>query len=122
MWILFIILFLIVTLLVFDNIKYYVYYKTSGIVIEKNSLKIETDLNNLDRVISNKKIKIKERNFAYTIKSISESLSLLDKPIEVILNVKLNDEINIINNIVEIKILEKEMTILEYIREKVGIF
>ena len=122
MWILFIILFLIVTLLVFDNIKYYVYYKSSGIVIEKNSLKIETDLNNLDKVISNKKIKIKERNFAYTIKSISESLSSLDKTIEVILNIKLNDEINIINNIVEIKILEKEMTILEYIREKVGIF
>ena len=80
------------------------------------------DLNNLDKVISNKKIKIKERNFAYTIKSISESLSSLKNPVEVILTVKLDDEINIINNVVEIKILEKEMTILEYIREKVGIF
>ena len=122
MWFLFFVFAVITTLIAFNNIKYYGYYKGNGIVIEKNTIKIEVDLNDLDRVTSNKKIKIKERNFAYTIKSISETLSSLNKSVEVIINIELDDNINIINNIIEFKIIEKEMTILEYIREKVGIF
>ena len=38
------------------------------------------------------------------------------------MNLELEENINIINNVIEFRIIEKEMTILEYMREKVGIF
>ena len=98
------------------------HFHSESITVYQKGYLVSVDLEYLDRVVTNNKIKIKERNFAYTIKSISETLSLLNKPVEVFLNIKLDDNMNIINNVIQFKIIEKEMTILEYIREKVGIF
>ena len=115
--------FLIITTLLIislNKIKYNKYYFNSSNVISKNKIEMYVNKNDLDKVYNNKKIIIKEREFAYTIEKISEPIFNIDYYYRVILNIKLDDNINKKNNLVNIKILLDRKTILKYIIQKIG--
>ena len=107
-------------ILIFYNIDYEDYYKNSVVVIDNDVLKLYVTEDDLDKIINNDKIKIKNETFAYEVKSISNVLFNSIYYREVILFTDLKENLNIKNNIVEFKILLDKKTILEYIIYKIG--
>lgn len=105
---------------IFKNIKYYVYFSDYGIVTEEGNIKISINKVDLNKIVNNTQIKINNKYFAYTIKSINESLDSINNKVEIILEVKLPTNIKVKNNILEFKILLSDKTILEYIVHKIG--
>ena len=118
-WIL-ILSFIGICLLILYSIDYTSYYSNRGVIISDNYLKIYVDENDLYKISNNSKLKIENKNFAYTIKSISDILFNSTYYIEVILEMNLDDKINVKNNIIDFKILLDKKTILEYIIYKIG--
>lgn len=114
------ILLITLCLLIFYNIEYKNYYKNSGIVIEDDCIKINVSNSDVDVISNNRKLKIKDREFAYTVKSISDVMYSVDYYREIILQINLDDDLNIKNNIVKFNILLDKQTILEYIFHKIG--
>lgn len=110
----------ILSFVIFKNIKYYVYFSDYGIVTEEGSIKVSVNKADLNKIANNTQIKINNKYFAYTIKSINESLDSVNNEVEIILDVKLPSNIKIANNILEFKILLSDKTILEYIIDKIG--
>jgi len=118
-WIL-ILSFIGICLLILYSIDYTSYYSNRGVIISDNYLKIYVDENDLYKISNNSKLKIENKNFAYTIKSISDILFNSTYYREVILEMNLDDKINVKNNIIDFKILLDKKTILEYIIYKIG--
>jgi len=117
-----IVVFIIINLilLLFINIKFTRFYQTCGIVIEEDYLKVAINSKDLTKIISNKKIKINEREFAYNVDFISDPIISDFVYYEVILNIQLEERDNKKNNLLDFKIPLEKMTILEYILKKIG--
>ena len=107
-------------ILAFYNIDYENYYNNSGVVADNDILKIYVTEDDLDKIINNNKMKIKDKTFAYKIKSISDVLFNSIYYREVILNVDLKKNLNIKNNVIEFEISLDKKTIFEYIIYKIG--
>ena len=119
-WIILLSVVLISCLVLFNNIDYEKVYKSSGIVVDKDTLKLYCNKDDLSKIINNKKIKINEKYFAYKNPVISSAFYDSDYLFEVMINVPLDKSTNIINNVIDIKIPLHKMTILEYILQKIG--
>ena len=115
-----IVLLLIISAIVLSNIDYEKYYINSGIITSSKTLKTLVMSDELDKVTTNRKMKIKNKEFAYTIDSISEPVYSTDYYYEVVLHVDIDDNLNIDNNVLKFKILLSKKTILEYIFFKIG--
>lgn len=97
------------------------YFDSYGVVTNDNYLKVSINKKDLNKVTSNTKLKINNKDFAYIINSISEDLNTLNDTVEIIIDINLPDKMKITNNIVNFKILLSEKTIFEYILEKVKV-
>lgn len=106
--------------LVFKSTYYENYYVNSGILIEENNLKVYVLDKDLDKITTNSKLKIKNKEFAYTIKSISDVLFNTNYYYEVVIESDFSSNLNIKNNLIEFKILLDKKTILKYIYQKIG--
>ncbi len=115
-----IVLLLIISTIVLSNIDYEKYYINSGIVTSSKTLKTIVISDELDKVTTNRRMKIKNKEFAYTIDSISDPIYSTDYYYEVVLHVDIDDNLNIDNNVLKFKILLSKKTILEYIFFKIG--
>ena len=112
--------FALIIVLLLSNIDYEKYYINSGIITSSKTLKTLVMSDELDKVTTNRKMKIKNKEFAYTIDSISEPVYSTDYYYEVVLHVDIDDNLNIDNNVLKFKILLSKKTILEYIFFKIG--
>ena len=121
-FVLIITLLLIVVAIILNNINYEKYYINSGVITSDKMLKILVEEDKLDEVVTNRRLKIKNKEFAYTIDSISDTLYGTTYYYEVFLNVDISDDLNIVNNVLKFKILLSKKTILEYIFFKIGGF
>lgn len=105
---------------VFKSTYYENYYVNSGVLMEENNLKVYVLDKDLDKITTNNKLKIKNKEFAYTIKSISDVLFNTNYYYEVVIESDLPSNLNINNNLIEFKILLDKKTILKYIYQKIG--
>ena len=117
-----VVLILIIMLILSKSINYEKYYTNSGVLISDKTLKVYVSNNDLEALTSNRIIKIKNKEFAYTIDSISNVFSGNSYYNEVIMNVDITEDLNIENNVLKFKILLSKKTILEYIFYKIGGF
>lgn len=117
-----VVLILIIMLILSKSINYEKYYTNSGVLISDKTLKVYVSNNDLETLTSNRIIKIKNKEFAYTIDSISNVFSGNSYYNEVIMNVDITEDLNIENNVLKFKILLSKKTILEYIFYKIGGF
>ncbi len=119
-WISITILVLVLLTVLFNNIDYEIVYKSNGIVIDVNTLKIYCSKDDLDKIVNNKNIIINNRKFAYKNIVINDIVYNQNYYFEVILNVEIDKSNNVKNNVIDFKIPIKKLTILEYILHKVG--
>ena len=92
----------LIIFIVFRNIKYEEFYINNGMVIDSNVVELMVNVDELNYVTTNDKLKINDNTFAYTIISISD----------VMFN----------NNYYYQKIPLSKKTILKYIKYKIGGF
>ena len=97
----------LIIFIVFRNIKYEEFYINNGMVIDSNVVELMVNVDELNYVTTNDKLKINDNTFAYTIISISD----------VMFNNNYYYQIILLN----IKPLSKK-TILKYIKYKIGGF
>lgn len=103
-------------IIVSKKVYYYNYYQNTCIIENTNNLVCLVDIDNLSIVTSNKILKINNKNFAYNVNFISEdTINNIQMYKQVFLQVELEDNQNIKNNIIDIKILSSKMTIFKYI-------
>ena len=117
-----IVLILIIILILSKSISYEKYYTNSGVLISDKTLKVYVNIDDLETLTTNRIIKIKNKEFAYTIDSISNVFNGSGYYCEVIMSVDISDDLNILNNVLKFKILLSKKTILEYIFYKIGGF
>ena len=120
LWIIITIIILVFTIVLSCNVDYEKVYLSSGVVSEKNTLKVYCNKNNLKDIINNKKIIINNREFAYKNPVINSVIYDNSFYYEVLLNVDLDKSVNIENNVIDFKIPLQKMTILKYIMHKIG--
>lgn len=109
--------FIIICLIIINNtVTIKSYYQVQGIVKNK-SLSIYVLVEDLNKVVDNKKIYINEYEYNYKVSQISRELITNNTNFykEIIIDVNLNDKIFIDNNIIVVKFVIKEKTIFEYI-------
>ena len=76
-------------------------------------------ISDLENVTTNNKLKIKNKEFAYKIQFISDTVNT-SYYYEVIIESEFSDNVNVNNNVINFKILLSKKTILEYIFYKLG--
>lgn len=113
----------LIIFIVFRNIKYEEFYINNGMVIDSNVVELMVNVDELNYVTTNDKLKINDNTFAYTIISISDVIFNNNNYYQkILLNIKLDKKSNIKNNILKIKIPLSKKTILKYIKYKIGGF
>lgn len=113
----------LIIFIVFRNIKYEEFYINNGMVIDSNVVELMVNVDELNYVTTNDKLKINDNTFAYTIISISDVMFNNNYYYQkILLNIKLDKKSNIKNNILKIKIPLSKKTILKYIKYKIGGF
>ena len=118
-----IIFIVLIIFIVFRNIKYEEFYINNGMVIDSNVVELMVNVDELNYVTTNDKLKINDNTFAYTIISISDVMFNNNYYYQkILLNIKLDKKSNIKNNILKIKIPLSKKTILKYIKYKIGGF
>lgn len=118
-----IIFIVLIIFIVFRNIKYEEFYINNGMVIDSNVVELMVNIDELNYVTTNDKLKINDNTFAYTIISISDVMFNNNYYYQkILLNIKLDKKSNIKNNILKIKIPLSKKTILKYIKYKIGGF
>lgn len=106
---------------VFNNIYYESYYINSGILLEKDKMKVYVNNLDLNKITTNNILKINNKEFAYKTNLISDILfDGNNYSYEVIIESRFDNSINILNNVINFKIPLRKKTILEYILKKVG--
>lgn len=104
---------LVIIILFNNNLENY--YVTKATVKDKEII-IIVDIDNLDKITSNKKIKIERNIFTYKVLKINdlESNGIVYK--EVIIKVEdIDEKLLIDNNIINTKIIVKKSTMLDYL-------
>ena len=119
-WIIVTFLIIVSFLVLLYSIDYEKVYKSSGVIVEKDMLKVYCDKDNLNKIINNKRIIINNKNFAYKNPVINSIVYEDDYYFEILLSISLDKSTNIENNVVDIQIPLQRMTILEYILYKIG--
>lgn len=118
-----IIFIVLIIFIVFRNIKYEEFYINNGMVIDSNVVELMVNVDELNHVTTNDKLKINDNTFAYTIISISDVMFNNNYYYQkILLDIKLDKKSNIKNNILKIKIPLSKKTILKYIKYKIGGF
>lgn len=118
-----IIFIVLIIFIVFRNIKYEEFYINNGMVIDSNVVELMVNVDELNYVTTNDKLKINDNTFAYTIISISDVMFNNNYYYQkILLNIKLDKKSNIKNNILKTKIPLSKKTILKYIKYKIGGF
>ncbi len=113
----------LIIFIVFRNIKYEEFYINNGMVIDSNVVELMVNVDELNYVTTNDKLKINDNTFAYTIISISDVMFNNNYYYQkILLNIKLDKKSNIKNNILKIKIPLSKKTVLKYIKYKIGGF
>ena len=114
-WFIFFTFIIIVLIIINHCFKFHSYYQVQG-VVKNNLLSIYVLVDDLKDITSNHTLYIEKDKYKYTIDSIKEEIvsnnNLFYK--EVLLDIDLKDKNFIDNNIVKVKFIVKEMTILEY--------
>ena len=113
-WILVLLIIIIGIFIINKSFKYYKYYSNKGEYQDKY-LNLYILIEDLENITKNNKIYIENKNFAYTIEEISKDNMYLNNNYykKVKLLVKNNNILE--NNIVEIKIIVEEYSLLEYV-------
>lgn len=113
-WIIILIIIIIGIIYINNSFKYYEFYSNIG-EYKNKTLNIYVLIDDLEKITKNEKIKIKNKEFAYNIKTISEENIYLNNNYykEISLSIDKNNLIE--NEIAEIKIVTKESSLLEYI-------
>lgn len=115
-WIL-ILAFIMSGLIIINNsIKLKNYYMTSGITKDANLI-LMIPINRVDDIVSKKTLYIGKNKYFYDVEKIQEEIITIQNEFykEIIIKVNLKNKNFIDNNIVELKFIINEMTILEYI-------
>ena len=113
----------LIIFIVFRNIKYEEFYINNGMVIDSNVVELMVNVDELNYVTTNDKLKINDNTFAYTIISISDVMFNNNYYYQkILLNIKLDKKSNIKNNILKIKIPLSKKTVSKYIKYKIGGF
>ena len=120
LWIVVFVLIISFILFMFNSIDYEKFYKNNAIVVEKNKIKFYCNNEDLINITKNKKIIIEGKNFAYRNLTISNVIYNEKYYNEIVMDVDLSNNINVINNIIDFKILLQKKTILQYIFYKIG--
>ena len=103
----------IILIIIGFNNKIEDYYTVEGIVKDKE-VKIITDINNMNNIINNKKIKIDRDIFTYEVKKIEDYIinNLTLKEITISID-KYNNLID--NNVIDMKIIINKTSIIKYL-------
>ena len=109
------ILFSIILIIIGFNNNIEDYYVTQGIV-NKENVKIIVDINNMDKITKNKKLKIGRDIFTYKILKIEDNVYNNNIYKEITINVEnLSNNILIDNNVIELKIIINKTSALNYL-------
>lgn len=109
------ILFSIILIIIGFNNNIEDYYVTQGIV-NKENVKIIVDINNMDKITKNKKLKIGRDIFTYKILKIEDNVYNNNIYKEITINVEnLSSNILIDNNVIELKIIINKTSALNYL-------
>ena len=92
------------------------YYSKEALIKDKN-VSIYVLLKDLDKVVDNNYLYVKNKKYSYKIKEIGNEIITDNTSFykEVILSVNIDNRVLIDNNIIEVGFIVKEMTIFEYI-------
>lgn len=115
-WIIFLTFIICGCLIINKTFNFTEYYKIQGVVNEK-SVSVYITYNDLYKIINNNTLYIKNEKYNYRVDKINEEIIVSNNNYykEVLLNINLKEEQFIDNNLIDIQIIIKEMTILEYI-------
>lgn len=113
-WI-FVLLIIIIGIIYINNrFKYYDYYSNIG-EYQDNYLNLYVLIDDLEKITKNKEIYIENKKFAYTIKEISKDNIYLNNNYYKEIKISLEENELIDNEVVDIKIIIDESTLLEYV-------
>lgn len=91
------------------------YYITRG-TIDKENVKVIVDINNMDKITKNKKLKIGKDIFTYKILKIEDNIYNNNIYKEITINVEnISSNILIDNNVIELKIIVNKTSAFNYL-------
>lgn len=116
MWTIILTFIIICLIIINQTVIFKDYYKVEGVVKNKN-VSIYVLIKDLDSVINNNQLYIKNNKYIYKIKEISEELTVSDMGFykEVLLSINMDTKYLVENNVMDIRFVVREMTIFEYI-------
>lgn len=113
-WCLVIIFIIIGIFFINKSFKYIKYYSNIG-EYKDNYLNLYVLIDDLNKITKNKKIIIEEKEFAYETKEISADNIYLNSNYYKVVKILVKDKKLKENEIVNIQIIEEEMSILDYV-------
>lgn len=113
-WIAVLLIIIIGTIYINNRFKYYDYYSNIG-EYQENYLNLYVLIDDLEKITKNKEIYIENKKFAYTIKEISKDNIYLNNNYYKEIKISIEKKELIDNEVVDIKIIIDESTLLEYV-------
>ena len=109
--------FIIISLVIINQTVTIKNYYSKEALIKDKSVSIYVLLKDLDKVVDNNYLCVKNKKYSYKIKEIGNEIITDNTSFykEVILSVNIDNRVLIDNNIIEVGFIVKEMTIFEYI-------